>query len=134
MRIGIRFLIAIGAVIVFGLVTIYLFNTSMGRVTLMESDGRRTWIVRAEDDTVALRGAEVRPSDALICEVEGPDLRIDHLVDLYTVAGSGMNDEGKMIWIEGERIENPTEGPQARGVFDRDPMGTVFIWCGAPSF
>ena len=36
------------------------------------------------------------------------------------------------IWIEGERIENPPEGG-AGTIFDREPMGTVYITC-APEY
>ena len=112
--------------VVLGLVSLYLFNTSLGRVSLVESNGRRTWIVDAEGDSVALRG-EVRPDDALVCVLDGADAGVSRLIDLYTIGNS-------KIWIEGERIENPPEGGVPGTVFDREPMGTVFIYCGDVTF
>ena len=56
--------IGIGAVIVLGLVALYLYNlynSSWGRVSFVESNGQRTWVVEAENRAVALRGEEVRP-------------------------------------------------------------------------
>jgi hypothetical protein len=106
-----------------------LLNSVRPTVALEVIEGRRTWIVwGAEEDRVELLD-EVRPDDALVCIREGlPDKSVNRLVDLYLKGGSE-------IWIEGERIENPPPGPPPkRGVFDRDPMGPVYIYCGDPKF
>jgi hypothetical protein len=121
-----RWIVVVALLILLGLVALYLFNTSLGRVSLVESNGRRTWIVRAEGNTVALRG-EVRPDDALVCVLDGADASVRRLIDLYTTGSS-------KIWIEGERIENPPEGGVRGTVFDRDPMGTIYIYCGDHTF
>jgi hypothetical protein len=109
--------------VVLGLIALYWFNANLSGVTMVESNGRRTWIVRAEGETVSLPG-EVIPDDALVCVLDGADARVHHLIDLYSGIGNGK------IWMETDRIENPPEGGAGGTVFDREPMGTVFILCG----
>ena len=114
--------LGLALLVVIGLLTLYVLNPA---VTLEVRSGRRTWIVRAEGETVSLPG-EVRPDDALVCVLGGADAGVPRLADLYTAGNS-------KIWIEGERIENPPEGGTGT-VFDRAPMGKVFIYCGDVTF
>jgi hypothetical protein len=112
------------------LVGVFLVANELPGAVLIERNGRRTWIVtHAEHGSATLRG-EVRPDDALVCVRDGrPDKAIGQLVWLYTAP-----ERGDFIWIEGDRIENPPEGGAPRTVFGRDPMGTVFIYCGDTKF
>ena len=116
-----RVVFAVALLSVLGLPMLHWFNTSFGRVSLVESNGRRIWIVAAEGDAVTLR--DVRRDDALICILDGPDVGVRRLTDLYTKVD---NDE---IWIERERVENPPPGWR-REIFRRERWGTVYITCG----
>lgn len=127
-----RWVIGIGALVVVCLVASFIalndyvdLSDDLPGVSLVPGNGRRTWIVREEGATVALPG-EVRPDDALVCVLDGPDARVERLTDLYT---RQVSDPRRMIWIESDGVENSLAG-EAGSIFDRDPMGTVLITCG----
>jgi hypothetical protein len=64
--------------------------------------------------------------------LDGEDTAVDRLIDLYIDPN-----EDSGIWVEGERIGEPSRRAAAEAwgwVFARNPVGTVYIHCGGGHF
>ena len=127
-----RWLVGVAVLIGLGVVSLYVFDVVRPAVALEVKQGRRTWIVRGAEEHRVELPREVGPNDALVCVVHGPDATVARLVDLYLKPGA---DASGKIWIEGKRVENPPEGrPPKRGVFDRNYVGPIYVYCGPHEF